>query len=97
MTSDYAKFIADVAVNLSQQFGEKLTVYDFEGEPGAHRVAYSIVEIAESATKIMTLAEKLRQSSVTAEDDLAEFKDEIEHVLYHVRDSGAFTDLLEQE
>jgi len=97
MTSEYAKFIAEVASNLSAQCNERLAIYDFEGEPGPHRVAYAIVEIAESAEKLLELAAKLRQSGEVAEEALSRFRDEIEHLLYHVRDSGAFSDLLEHE
>lgn len=97
MNSEYAKFISEVASTLSAQCKERLAIYDFEGEPGPHRVAYAVVEISESAEKLVALAGKLRRPGESAEEALSEFRDEIEHLLYHVRDSGAFADLMRQE
>lgn len=96
MTSEYAKFISDVASNLSAKCDQKLSVYALEGEPGPHRVAYAVVEIVESAEKLIALATKLRRSDEMTEEVLSDFRDEIEHLLYHIRDSGEFADLLMQ-
>ena len=41
------------------------------------------------------LAVELRDRNVRAEDAISEFKDELKHVLYHVRDSGIFAELLD--
>jgi hypothetical protein len=96
MTSEYAKFISDVGSNLSAKCDKRLAVYALEGEPGPHRVAFAIVEIVESAEKLIALATKLRRPDEMSEELLSDFRDEIEHLLYHVRDSGEFSDLLAQ-
>lgn len=97
MNPDYAKQISEVCESLRSQVAGKLRQYDFEGEPGEYRVAFSIIEIAESAEKLVRLAAELRSKDVEAEETLSKFRDELSHILYHVRDSGFFADVLDFE
>lgn len=101
MNNDYGKLVVEVAGILSRQCGDDLSLYDFDGEPGAHRIAYSIVEIFESSENIIKLMDRLRGirdgSTDISSEIIQDFRDEIEHMLYHVRDSGIFSDLLEMD
>jgi len=101
VNKNYGKLVVEVADILSRRCGDDLSVYDLEGEPGAHRVAYSIVEIFESAEKLINLVDGLRkmrdQPGDISSEIISDFRDEIEHMLYHVKDSGVFSDLLDMD
>ena len=96
MNPDYARTISEIFENLKSQSSEVFKEYDLDGEPGEYRIAYSVVEIAESAEKLTKIAMKLREQEHRgdAEELLSDFKDELDHVLYHVKDSGLFSSLL---
>ncbi len=99
INKDYGKLVVEVADILSRQCCSELSVYDFQGEPGTHRVAYSIVEILESSEKLIQLMDRLRrmrdESTNLSSEIIQDFRDEIQHMLYHIRDSGVFSDLLD--
>lgn len=68
-----------------------------ESEPGGWRLAYSLLEIEQSARD---LNEKLigkleRANSVTeVEETLHEIGEELSHVVYHIKDSGFFKNVI---
>jgi len=99
VNKDYGNLVVRMASILSHQYGDEISKYDLEGEPGAHRIAYSIIEICESAEKIVDILNRLRkiddsQSDVQSCDFIQVFRDEIEHFVYHIKDSGIFSDII---
>lgn len=99
--SNYGELVVSLAEMLTQEFGDKLAVYDFDGEPGAHRISYSIIEIMESSEKLISIVNNFLSSKDSIEDlhgdFIADFKDELEHIVYHVNDSGVFTSLMNDD
>lgn len=96
---DYGDLVVRMAAILNHQYGDEISKYDLDGEPGAHRVAYSIVEICESAEKMANILNILRktndgQSDVPSCDFIQFLRDEIEHLVYHIKDSGVFSDII---
>ena len=58
-------------------------------EPEAATLAYSVVEIEQSCGRLIDLAEALQETREDAiAEPLAEFREELRHVIYHVRDSA---------
>lgn len=66
-------------------------------EPGGWRVAYSLMEMDGSMSRIQEVVMRIRSEEVDAEQLhglLIDIGEELRHVLYHVKDSG-FYDYLE--
>lgn len=76
----------------------ELTKYDFSGETEAEKLAHAIYDINESIQKIsITILPKLESANSPAAlvDFLLDFREELNHVIYHVNDSRFLKHLLE--
>ncbi|MFT4046982.1 MAG: hypothetical protein QM661_09830 [Solimonas sp.] len=99
MNQDYAAEVKDIYEALKRCSIERLGEYELDGEPAEHRIAYSIVEMADAAERILDL--KARLSKVVSKEEgeilLSDLADELEHLIYHIKDSGLFSSVLEDE
>lgn len=98
MIEEYAKRISEVFENLKRTEVFDFQKYDLEGEPGAYRVAYSLIEIAESAEKIAAMVNDLRKLTTAEECEelVSSLKEELAHLVYHVKDSGLFSSIVDE-
>lgn len=65
-----------------------LNSYSGKGEPPEYATAYAIAEITCSARKLVSLFQTLTENSDPEKCKVAleEYREEIRHILYHIRD-----------
>lgn len=67
--------------------------YKGKGDPVEYETAYTICEIVESSSKLVELFKELQRDTDPEmhECTLENFREEIRHILYHIKDTEYFS------